>query len=191
MRWLSVSDKNKMFVIKTTKKQYTNNEKIEFIAQVYDASYSPIDNANVSIKVMGGIETRELFLNSMGNGRYTGNIEGLPEGDYAFSGIATKDGIRLGSDNGRFSIGEIAIEYQNLVMNSSLLRNIAERTGGKFYLPPNAGSFLDNLNNNPNFKPRGITLRSEFALWNLPWLLCGAILCFAIEWFLRKRYGMV
>ena len=191
IRWLSVSDKSKMVMIKTNKKQYTNTEKIEFIAQVYDAAYSPIENANVVVKISGGNEPRELILNSAGNGRYTGNIVGLSEGDFAYSGNASFNGTKLGNDNGRFTIGEIALEYQNLRMNISLLRDLAERTGGKFYLPEDAGSFIDDLTKQSSFQPKSITERTEFALWNYYWLLIVAILLFSLEWFIRKRLGMV
>ena len=42
-----------------------------------------------------------------------------------------------------------------------------------------------------SFSPRTITQKSEFALWNLPWMLAAAIFFFAVEWFVRKRSGMV
>ncbi len=191
VRWLSVKQDNKNIRIKTTKKNYTNKESVEFIAQVYDASYTPVDNANVKVNIRGGGEVRDIILNSLGNGRYTGSIDGLPEDDYAYSGEVTLNGNKLGSDNGRFSVGEIALEFINLRMNASLLRNIAERSGGKFYTSADAGRFLDDLKSNPAFKPRAVTLRSEFALWNLPWILAAAILLFSLEWFLRKKFGMI
>ena len=191
VRWLTVSDKNKMIRIKTTKDHYTSAEPVEFLGQVYDAAFTPIDNAEVLVKISGGEQARELKLNSLGNGRYSGNIEGLAEGDYAYTAYVNVNENRLGSESGRFSVGEINIEYQQLRMNSSLLRNIAERSGGKFYLPEDAGNFTGDLESLSSFRPLGVTTREEHALWNLPWLLIIAILCFATEWFLRKRYGMV
>jgi hypothetical protein len=76
-------------------------------------------------------------------------------------------------------------------MNAPLLRNLSERTGGKFYTPANCSSFLDDLKNKKSFIPRSVTIRNEFALWNIAWLLALAIFCFALEWFLRKRAGML
>lgn len=190
-RWLTTSDNQKTVRIKTTKKLYASGEKVEFNAQVYDQTLTPIENAEVVVKISGGNNPRELILTPLTNGRYSGQLEGLTEGDYSFSGSVSVAQKSYGTDNGRFSVGDIALEYQNVRMNSELLRQIAERTGGKFYTPENASKFLEDIKKQPTFSPRTITQKSEFALWNLPWLLATGLLCFGSEWFIRKRSGMV
>ena len=190
-RWLSVSARDKNIIIRTTKTNYTSNENIELFAQVYDAAYTPIDNANVSVSITGNDNKIELLLKSMGNGRYKEVINSLPPGDYYYNGIVTLDGNRLGQDDGRFSVGEIPLEYSDLTMNANLLRNIANRTGGKFYLPQNAGDFLDDLRSLQDYKAKPIVKRNEFILWNWPWLLALAILLLSSEWFFRKRWGLI
>lgn len=191
VKWLSVDQNEKNIRIRTSKQQYVKNEPVEFIAQIYDAAFTPIDNANVNIKISSGQISRDVTLNSLGNGRYTAKVEGLPEGDFFYQGNVEVNQARLGSASGRFSIGEIALEYMNLQMNAPLLRNLAARTGGKFYTPDNVQTFLDDLKNNPNFKPVSFTDKYESALWNLPYILAAVILLFAIEWFLRKKFGMI
>lgn len=190
-RWLSISTKDKNIIIKTSKTNYTSDEKIEFFAQVYDAAYTPVDNAEVKITITGGDAESQILLKPFGNGRYKEEIESLPEADYFFDGIVTLNGNKLGKDNGRFSVGEIPLEYSDLTMNANLLRNIANRTGGKFYLPENSGQFLEDLKSLKDFRPKPVVKRSEFVLWNWYWLLVLAILCFASEWFLRKKWGMI
>lgn len=191
LRWLSIDRENKNITIKTTKKLYTSGEKVEFIAQVYDASYSPIDNAKVEVKVTGSGGKRDLILNSLGNGRYHCSVEGLGEGDYYFNGNVINNGQIIGNDKGRFSIGEIALEYQNLSMNAPLLREMASRTGGKFYLPDNCSSVINDIKNHKGFKERSVTIKREYGLWNIAWLLAIAVGLLAAEWFIRKRLGMV
>jgi len=190
-RWLSVALQDKNIIIRTTKSNYTSGEEVEFFAQVYDAAYTPLDNAEVSVEISGENSKATLVLSSIGNGRYRETAGILPSGDHYFDGVVTVDGNRLGKDNGRFSVGDIPLEYSELTMNIDLLRNIAERTGGKFYLPENANDFIDDLEALKDFRPKPIVKRSEFVLWNLPWLLAISILCFATEWFMRKRWGMV
>lgn len=192
LRWLQADDRQKQVRIRTTKKFYGTAESVEFIAQVYDRALAPIDNAEVRIAVTGAKQQkRELILQALGNGRYTGQINGLPEGDFAFTGVAELNKRPLGSDNGRFSVGDNGLEFQNLRMNVELLRTLAERTGGKFYTPETAVNFREDVKKHPLFTPQTITRRSEFALWNLPWILGASLLFFALEWFLRKRAGMV
>ncbi len=192
LRWLQADENRKQVRIKTTKKFYGANEVVEFTAEVYDRSLSPIDNAEVRIAIIGGKQQkREVLLQSYSNGRYAAQVEGISEGDYSFNGAAFLNKALLGAENGRFSVGGDGLEYQNTRMNVELLRTIAARTGGKFYTPETAGEFLNDLKHNPLFVEQVITRRSELALWNMPWMLGASLLCFALEWFLRKRAGMV
>lgn len=190
-RWLTTKEQNKLVQIKTTKQLYANGEKAEFVGQVYDASYNPLDNAEIRVKITGDKEPREVMLSGLGGGRYSATVEGLPEGDYAFSGSVNIGGKPYGTDAGRFSIGKLNIEFQNPRMNSELLRAIAERTGGKFYTVKNAGEMMNDIKKHAGFTARPVTQKSEFALWNIAWMLGLAITLFAAEWFLRKRSGMV
>lgn len=190
-RWLSVAKDDKNIIIKTTKKNYTNNENVEFIGQIYDPSYNAIDNANVVVKIQGSDQPVELTLTSSGNGRYNGSIAALKQGDYAWRADVYLDGKKIGSNQGRFTIGEISLEYQRLSMNKVLLEKIAERTGGKFYLPSETNNFLNDLKNLTTYKSKSITTRSELALWHLPYLLALSIIAFSLEWFLRKRLGLL
>ncbi len=197
LRWLTTSDQGKFVRIKTTRQLYGNGEKVEITGQVYDKSYNPLDNADVRVTISGtGIkQPREVPLAALGGGRYAAQVEGLPQGEYSFIGLAALNNQPYGEDKGRFSIGELNIEYQNLRMNAAFLRRLAERTGGKFYTAEeaarNPNKILRDIRTTPTFKARPITQRNEFALWNLPWLLAAALALFSVEWFMRKRSGMV
>lgn len=193
-RWLSIYEKHKTVNVRTTKKHYNQNEKVEFLAEVYDKAFVPIDNAEVSIDIKSTDETRNILLTSIGSGRYYGIVEGLSKGDYYFDANVKDESRKIGSDNGRFTIGEISIEFQNLKQNTDLLNTIAYRTNGKFYNANNKKeieNIIDDIIKNDNFKTKPITLRNELHIWNWIWLLLIAIFCLAIEWFLRKRKGLL
>jgi hypothetical protein len=191
LKWLSVSESNRFVRIKSDKSFYTQAERVDFTAQVYDAAYTPLDNASVRINLTNGKDTRELVLSSIGDGKYKGNVEGLSRGDYAFSGDASVNNKILGSDKGRISIGELSLEYQNSKMNLGLLKSIAQISGGKFYTLENVSSMKEDIEKSQFFHEQSISMRKEYALWNLPWLLAIAVLCFSMEWLLRKRAGMI
>jgi hypothetical protein len=206
LRWLTTNEQGKFVRIKTTRQLYANGETVEFTAQVYDKSYNPLDNADVRVTITGGSTSssgssgakgtpREIPLSALGGGRYIAQVQGLLQGDYTFSGVAAVNNQPYGTDDGRFTVGELNIEYQNLRMNAALLRRIAERTGGKFYtaqeLARNPDQLLRDIRALPSFKARPVTERNEFALWSLPYLLGAAVVLLSAEWLLRKRAGMV
>ncbi len=191
LQWLSVDLDKKLVTIQTSKKYYNSNEKVKFIGQIYDQSYNPIEDAVINVKIEGINKNYEITLNSIGNGNYESEIEGLSEGDYFFQAEAYFRGKIYGKDKGRFSIGEIDLEYHDLQMKADLLRNISNLTGGKFYTPQKAANFLKDLKSLRNFKQQPTTLKTEFLLWNNYILILIIVVLFSIEWFIRKRAGLL
>ena len=190
-KWLSSDDDERKVRIRTSRSFYAGGETVSFQAQVYNDAMVPVEDASVTIALAAGTQQRTITLTPAGNGQYTSTVEGLPPGDYSFNGTAVKDSRSLGKDAGRFSIGNLPLEFQNLRLNESLLRAIAQRSGGKYYTVDNAESFLNDLRANESFVPRSITRSTEWNLSSMAELLALALLCFAAEWFLRKRTGMI
>jgi hypothetical protein len=76
-------------------------------------------------------------------------------------------------------------------MNATLLQQIAVRSGGKYYTPSTISQLSADLKNNKLFASKEITQASEVELWNLKYILGAILFAFALEWFIRKRSGMV
>ena len=191
IRWLTARDEDKKFLITLMKEMYNSGESVEFMAELYDDSYQPIDDAAVKISVKKEGELFETIMSSLGTGRYFANIEGLGEGDYRYIGHASNGELQLGEDSGRFSIGESNIEFNNIKMNADILKQIAYKTGGDFYTINNFNKVLEKIKNDANFIPAEVTHKSEFQLWNIYYILILLILLLAIEWFIRKKSGML
>jgi len=191
MRWLGVREEEQQVKIQSSKKIYSLGESVRFLAQVYDESYQPVNNAEVTVRIEGSTEPLELTLSLAGSGRYEGILSNLPRGDYRFSGNAKVGEKEIGSDAGRFVVEEIGIEYIQSSMNVAFLRSLAERTVGKFYTFDQIGSLLDDIKNHKSFAPRSMEVDDEWAMRESLWILLAALAAFAIEWFIRKRSGML
>lgn len=192
LRWLAAERNNRLVTIKTTKKSYVTGETVGFTAQVYDASYNPVEDAEVEVEFSSaGGKKRSVILASVGNGRYYADVEGVPGGDYSFSGSAKSGSRLLGKDSGRFSVGEISPEFINLSMNSGLLRQMAEESGGKFYTAKNCSSIIKDILKDKKFAERSVTIHDELELWSLAGMLIAVILLLTAEWIIRKREGMI
>lgn len=190
LKWLNTSEAQKQVSIRTSKKVYALGERVEFAGQVYDEAFNPVSDAEVKVNVSGA-EKSEVLLNSLGNGLYEGVFETSKSGDYTFNGTASLDNKRIGSDNGRFNIGEVDIEMSEPRMNYEFLSSLSNRTGGKFYMYTDYKQVFTAINSiNKQASKEKIT-NSEFELWSSEWLLSLAVLIFALEWFIRKRSGML
>ncbi len=191
VKWLRTDLKNKLFKIKTNKKLYAQGEKVTFSAQLYDETLTPVDNADISVKIrINGNET-DLRLNSLGNGLYEGSFEPSGSGDYSFSATAKIDNQIMGKASGLFNVGELNPELTNTKLNSEYLKLLANTTGGKyFYLTDetNINDLLENIReNNLIYK----TEIKEIKIWSNYWILISLILLFAFEWLIRKITGML
>ncbi len=190
-RWLNAPEDKKRVKIYTLKKFYSSGEPVEFAAQVYDESFNPVNNAEVKINITGNDEKNMLIMNSVGNGLYEGSFSVNKNGDYSFSGSASLNGKIIGNDNGNFNIGDVDIEFSDPQMNFSFLNLLSEQTRGKYYSPAEINSLIDELNKIDLKSSKEKLLTSEIRLWSDEWLLIIVILLFSIEWFLRKRSGML
>lgn len=190
-RWLNAPEDNKRVKIYTLKKFYSGGEPIEFAAQVYDESFNSVNNAEVKVEINGIDLKNTLTLNSVGNGLYEGSISLNKNGDYTFNGSANLDGQTIGSDNGNFNIGDIDIELTDSRMNYELLNNLANQTHGKYFPPKDINSLIQQINELNLKSSKEKLLTSEIRLWSDEWLLIIVIMLFSVEWFLRKRSGML
>ncbi|MGB2866892.1 MAG: vWA domain-containing protein [Bacteroidota bacterium] len=191
VRWLTTREDDRRLRVHPSKEFFSVQDPVEFVAQVYDESYQPVDDARVTVSVARKNETNELTLLTLGNGQYEGIIDRLEEGDYAYTAKVTRNGVEAGTERGSFSVGSLNVEFQETRMNKPLLEQIAAHTGGKYYESTSLQSLASDIAALPNFKPRELTTAREFELWNSQEMMILAIALFALEWFLRKRKGML
>lgn len=191
LRWLKAGEDQQLVRIKTTRKIFSQGERIEFIGEVFDESLNPISDAGVKIIISSLKNKYETDMQNVGPGLYEGSIIINETGDFSFSAEAMTDSRVLGKDNGSFNIGEIDIEMINPVMNYAFLNLIADDTGGEFYSPDDYSQLLNKLKELKINSSKEKVISSEISLWSDTWLLIIAIFLFSLEWFIRKRNGML
>lgn len=193
IRWLSTREQDKRLKVEPSKEFYAQGEEIEFSGQVYNESYQPIDNADlrIALRSLKNSQRFETTLSSVGSGLYEGKIDGLAEGEYSYSAAALNNGDTLGSVVGRISVGEQSIEFAETKTNVALLQQIANSSGGEYADAETFNTLLEKISLRSDMQARSIVQTSEFELWNLPTFLTLIVLLFGIEWFIRKRSGML
>jgi hypothetical protein len=191
IKWLTTNDDSRPVKVVTSKEAYTQGEPVEFIGQVYDATAEPVEDAEVTLSVRHGESQVSTSLRPIGNGRYEGSIDGLTQGDYSFNAIAKTEGQQIGDDRGRFSVGELNLEFQDTRMNVQLLRQIAGHSGGRYYSANNLSTLVKDITGRDSFTSREVDRTETIELWNWRYILAVIILLLSIEWFLRKQTGML
>ena len=191
LRWLSVSNIDNQFVVKTNKKHYFSGEQIEFKANVWDKSITPISNAQIKVKITSGKFEKEIDLPGIGNGIYFSALPSLQSGNYKYSALAIVNKDTIAKEQGLFSVGLDNFEYINLTQNKKLLSALSLNSNGMYLTPEQISTLPNEISKLENFKPVLKTSRHNVEYWNHWVLLTFVILLFSIEWFLRKKMSML
>jgi hypothetical protein len=187
VRWMVTREDAKLVRITSNKEIYRGGEAIELAAQIYHEDYRPREGAQVRVQLKGPQFLQEVLLQDVGDGLYRTTLQVLGGGEYQFQGIAEQNGQKLGEDNGRFSVEPFSLEFLNTRLNEPLLRQMAQVTGG-FYGPPDSlANFLARLPLTPASRRETFDL----GLWGRAPVLLVLLFVLGMEWFLRKRQGML
>lgn len=190
VKWLSAKDDIKKFKVESVKRIFSPGEQIKFTANLYDDALNPVNGALIKVIVNKDNEYPEFVMKDVGNGLYNLQIPPMNSGEYSFSATVNIDGSEDNS-NGKFTVSEIDIEKIRTRMDTEFLNSIAQRTGGRFAFLSNSESIfadIDRLSQNAAFQK---TDSKSYQLWSDELLLIIVILLLSIEWFLRKRAGMI
>jgi hypothetical protein len=191
VRWLTTRDDDRRIRVQPVKDVFLSSERALFSAQVYDDNLQPIDDAHVTVRVPSGSGEVAASLESLGSGQFEGGFDLLEAGNYTYAAEVVTGGKLLGRARGTFSVGGANVEFQETQMNWRVLELIAEKTGGTYFHATNLTGLANAVARMPRFQAREIVRSSEFALWNNEWSLAATLLCFALEWLLRKRASML
>lgn len=191
VRWLSTREEEKPLRVAPVKGVFSGQEPVEFIAQLYDETLQPLNEAEVRVRVRGEGGGTELLAQPLGSGRYRAVFEGLGEGTYAYSAQATAGEIPLGTDRGSFSVGKLTVEYQDVRPNLRLLEQLAVQSGGRFFQVNDLNGIANAVTAHPDFVTRVSEHSTMVELWNTPGMLVVLVALLASEWLIRKRRGML
>ncbi len=191
VKWLSAAPDQEQVNADTDKKVYTLTEDVAFRVSVYDETFNSIDDAAVTAEITNGDNKYNISFAPEGNGIFSGEFPAEIAGDFSYTVRAEKNNVLIGSDDGKFSVGEIEIEKIDPVMRRGFLELLANSTGGKYFSSENIGELKTELEKITNLSRKKESFDSEFRLWSEELLLIIIILLFSIEWFFRKRAGML
>lgn len=187
VRWLVSTEDTKLFRVTTNKEVYRSGEEVVVTAQAYFEDYSTRDNLTVSATIAGPEQSREILLEGRGRGLYEGRFHAIGGGDYTLRATAREGDQNVGSDDSKFTVEAFSIEFQQTAANPALLEKVTQQTGGYTIQADSLAAWVDGL----EFPARRLQESRTIPLWNRWPLLVLVILTLCLEWYLRKRKGML
>lgn len=191
IQWLRVADNQRKFFVETSKEIYAVGETIEFIGEIYDDKLESIRDASIIVDINNSGNSFSLKLEHENNGIYKGELNIPYKGDYSFKAEAEIGGIKSKTYNGKFNIGQLDLEKFETVMQENYLEMIASLTGGAYYYIDNSFDMLRDIETINRNKIKRTTLSSTYDPLSFEALLLIIILLLTLEWFIRKKEGML
>ncbi len=169
----------------------SNPRSANIAISVAGPDFESVDNAIVSLEFRGpGMEAMPVVAQPSETkvGEYESSWIMNAPGVYSVTAnVRAADGSLLGTQTSGWVHEPSATEYARLGIDDAFLNRIAEESGGRVL-------DIDQLDQLGGLIPmEKVPIREVrvFPFWHSPWILCIAISCIALEWLLRRRYGLV
>jgi uncharacterized membrane protein len=189
VRWL-VADVPGRVNISVRPKPEVSSPAVELRVQVRDASYLPLDNAKVALKIHLP-NGEDLTLDAEPDGREAGSYAAtymtkLPGAYRVVASATAPDGAAVGEREAGWAAQPAADEFARLQPDRDFLQTIASKTRGEVVDGDRLESFVASL----SARDAPITEPWISPLWHQPLYFLIAIACLSAEWGIRRVNGL-
>ncbi len=188
IQYLALRENEDNFIV-DFKPVYAETDDIILTAEVYNDAFERITSEEVNIEIRNNNDEDFNFTFDVQGESYYLNTGHLPAGDYTFSAQVTI-GNETFDETGKFTV--MPVNFENIITraNHNILYQLAAQSGGKFYLPSEIGSLLNDIENSNRLKATNYFQEMIHELLSLKWLFFVILLLLSVEWFLRKFWGI-
>ncbi len=190
LRWL-VADTPGPVTATTPTRLLSDEGHIQFTAQVHDRQFQPSADAHVTAHIVGPQDTNtfvDLTPSPDTPGQFQAEWTADKPGAYLTEVTAeSADKQPLGSDVLTFQREDGVAENFHTGQNRHLLEQLAAQTGGRYWKQ----SDLKNLPRDISYSEAGISVRNTDELWDMPIVFLLLLALPAVEWLLRRKWGVI
>ena len=179
--------------VTTSQDRVEPGEAVKISADVSDAAFVEVNDSRVIATVTspsGRKSEVPMEWTIARDGEYKASFVPDEAGIYDIKVDAARstgnESKTLGSDSIHVRASAGDAEYFDAAMRGSLLRRIAEDTGGRFFTPANAATLPEAV----TYTGRGVTVVEERDLWDMPIILIALLSLLGAEWGFRRVRGL-
>jgi uncharacterized membrane protein len=188
LRWL-VSDVPARVNLVASTDRVEVGDPLSVRAEVSDAAFARLNNAQVTARVTSptGVATElPLEWSVDRDGEYQARLTPSEEGLYEIRVEARRGDSVMSSEPTYVQAGELNTEFIGAGMRGSVLRRIADETGGRYYTPATVSALPKDI----VYSQSGTTVVERKDLWDMPVVFLLLLGLVAGEWGYRRARGL-
>ncbi len=188
-KWLTTAPKSAIR-LDIAKTEYTLKEPVTIEVTATDENFEPTNDAKLRAIVVDEKGTRkELLLEQVlgKDGNYTARLVPGQFGEYTVTATGTLNGKDLGKQQAIFEVKSSNAEFSDASLNVTLLTNLANMSGGKYYPIEQANQLVNQI----ALVESATSEITDVDIWDLPLIFALIMMFLCLEWFIRKRAGLV
>ncbi|MBI2191262.1 MAG: VWA domain-containing protein [Planctomycetes bacterium] len=201
LRWMiagNVFDPGAQVSLRSARRHYTDEQTLQFFIHTQGIDRG-VYRPRLSIRPTPGLETRpgpdpspavaspmEIEPREQKGGGYSAEAGPLPPGSYQvtlFNNAGRPETLFL-----TVEVLSASVENRELSADPDLLRKTAESSGGKMLRASEISSLPEIFK---QWQASGQQAYEKQTVWDRWWMLGGMLLALGIEWFLRRREGLI
>lgn len=187
VQYLASKDDRSLFRV-TGDHDFSSTQDVAFNAELYNASYEPIADREISMRITNDAGESFSYLFSPKGSVYQLNAGKLPVGQYRYEASTTSDGTVL-NERGEFSVNALRLEYINTIADHNMLAQFARENNGTMVYPSNMGELTERIQSMKEVVSVAYENKQLKELINIKWIAFLIIALLSAEWLLRKRAG--
>jgi hypothetical protein len=193
IRWLIRDPALNLMKVNSHKEHYAVQEQVRLTIRVLKSDYTAQEGVKVNVIIeditAGENEVHQVFQGSVitqAQGEAYLNWKAAHEGAYRVRVQTQVEGADLVAQD-LWVVAEDPLEFRNIAAQSHILKWYTQATQGQV-LSPN-----DDWKNLKRKKAKimKVNRRKDIALWSQTWMLFILILLPSLEWYLRRRWGLL
>jgi len=191
VHWLVKSPQFKLVRLNTDKKIYSRGEEIPLFVRVVNRYYKPNEKARVHMEIVSP-SGRKVDLGTASlkerPGEYETSYLAEDEGNYIFTATAWEGAMVIGTDTVSCKVVTPTLELENAQLNERLLKELSNMSGGRYF-------HIQGINIKDIIFPeaREVTpvVKKVELVWNNPYMFLLFSVLLSMEWYMRRRSGMM
>ncbi len=186
VRRLAQKQKLKPVVMDDLPDQRYAGQDVALKAHLFDPDFKPLVDGSVRFDVRWKGQEFSLEAKGDSSGVYYARFTPPGEGKFVVVATGMKNQTVLGNDRQEFEVIPFEKELLTTTQNKKLLVQLAEQTGGAYYLPAQ----MDSLQRLFETQPKEERVVRDVDLWYRPFLLLLILTAIVAEWIIRKIRGL-